>query len=48
MVELAVAASAQSMDDPASRRQLDGSHTGIGSELVPGGEATDIAGVADE
>ena len=36
------------MDDAATGRQLDGGHTGIGGELVAGGEPPDITGVADQ
>src|SRR5664280_573077 len=48
MVELAVASSAQPMDDPAAGGQLNWGHSGIGGELVPGGEPTDVSGVADQ
>src|SRR5664280_1204938 len=48
VVELAVASPAQPMDDPATGGQLDWGHSGIGGELVPGGEPTDVSGVADQ
>ena len=48
VVELAVAPAAEAMDDPSSRGALDGGHTGIGGELVPVGEPTDVTGVTDQ
>jgi hypothetical protein len=48
VIELAVSSAAETMDDSPSGRVLDGSHTGIGGELIPVGEPADISGVADE
>src|ERR1700676_1052013 len=48
VVELTVAPSTEPVDDPTTGGQLDGSYSGIGGELVPGGEPTDIPGVADQ
>ena len=48
MVELAVAPTAQPVDSPTARRQLDWRDAGIGGELVPTREPTDVTRVADE
>jgi hypothetical protein len=48
VVELPVASSAETVDDPASRGVFDGGCTCIGGELIPVGEPTDVTGVADQ
>jgi hypothetical protein len=48
VVELAVTSAAETVDDPASGRVFDGSHAGIGGELVTVGESSGVTGVADQ
>jgi hypothetical protein len=48
VVELPVASTTEAVEGPAPGGVLDGSHSGIGGELVPVGEPRDVAGVTDQ
>ena len=47
VIELPVAATAQTVDGAPPGGKLDGCHAGIRSELVPAGESADVTGVAN-
>src|SRR5580692_10184292 len=47
VVEFPVASTREPVSDPTSRRVLYGSHTRVGSEVVPGGEAPNVARVTN-